>query len=90
MPATGGSLFLLHFRKRVPLDVTFKFETVSRGEKRNLFLFPLLHSFLFPDICLHPGFPPILGLSVPAVLLFFCFLLFHLEIFFLKHFLPST
>lgn len=87
LPAAGGSLCLLHCLEQSSFGCYFEIQNHKhRGRWEIYFFFPT--SFC-PDICLHPGFPTFLGLRVPAILLFFCFL-FHLEIFFLKHFLPST
>lgn len=49
---------------------------------RNFFLFPCSIPFSFMTSVYTLNFHLFLGLSVPAILLFFCFLLFHLEIFF--------
>lgn len=63
--------------KSDPLDVILKSEIVSREGDEKFISFSLLHFCLFSDISLQPGFPPFLGLSVPAILLLFVSVLFR-------------
>lgn len=87
LPATGGPLCLLHCLEESSLGCYFEIWNYMQKRRGEIYLFFPAPFLLFPDICLLPGFPPFLGSSVPAILLFFCFLLFHLEIFFIKHYL---
>lgn len=85
LPATGGPLCLLHCLEESSLGCYFEIWNYMQ-RRRNLFIFPCS----IPPLSWHlstPWISTFLGSSVPAILLFFCFLLFHLEIFFIKHYL---
>lgn len=91
LPATGGSMCLSHCLEGSSFGCYFEIQNWwMRGGKRFVSV-SLLHSSLFPNIYLHPGFPAFSVLSVPPILLFFSLLLFQFRnSFFPKHVLPST
>lgn len=70
LPATGGSVCLLRCLEGSSFGYYFEIQNWWVGGEKFV-SFSLLHSSLFPNICLHPGFPAFLVLSVPAILLFF-------------------